>query len=254
MNLYCFVGNNPLAYTDPDGREPVTTVVVATTLTASSGGGSGATLTLVAGGSTAVGGSTILPIAAGVVALPLAGATLFAMANTPPPLVYYPAGGNPIPTSVSMPIGVTLKRGEHWDPNTDEILDAAGNRVRDNLGRPAERCSYDDFTKNFPGGFSDFDFGTEIHQRFEAALHDLYGTRPGDWLIRTGVGETGVDAEYIGPTSRDPGFRYAELKSYSKNGIDTFVDQVGIWDLAPGQTQLFFYNRGGIIGSSGLSL
>jgi hypothetical protein len=82
----------------------------------------------------------------------------------------------------------------------------------------------------------------------------MTGTKTEDWDMRTGPGENGVDATYVGPASTDPGFENAELKPYSQSGIDSFGDQLENWEgLTPGQTQLFFYNNGGIIGSSGFN-
>lgn len=71
--------------------------------------------------------------------------------------------------------------------------------------------------------------------------------------MRTRPGQTGVDAEYIGPKSRNPGFDYAELNSHSPGSIGTLGNQLGNWNLAPGKTQLWFYNTGGVIGSSGFN-
>jgi hypothetical protein len=69
--------------------------------------------------------------------------------------------------------------------------------------------------------------------------------------MRTDPGITGVDAEYIGDPAKNPGFNFAELKPHTQNGFDTFLEQLDAWRLPPGQTQLWFYNEHGIIGSSG---
>jgi hypothetical protein len=79
----------------------------------------------------------------------------------------------------------------------------------------------------------------------------LHGTQAGDWEMRTAPGQKGVDATYVGPASRNPGFNFGELKPYSGNSLGTFGNQLGNWGLPEGQTELFFYNKGGVIGSSG---
>jgi RHS repeat-associated protein len=102
-------------------------------------------------------------------------------------------------------------------------------------------------------GFSNADFGNQIHDRFSDALTKQTGTRPTDWRMSTRPGQTGVDAEYIGPPTRHPGFNYAELKPHSPGSVETFGAQLGRWDLPPGQTQLWFYNEAGVIGSTGFN-
>jgi hypothetical protein len=102
-------------------------------------------------------------------------------------------------------------------------------------------------------GFSNAKLGNAMHGRFEDALTKQTGTLPEDWFMRTKPGQTGVDATYIGPRSRYPGFRYAELKPYSPGTIPTFGNQLGNWNLTPGLTQLWFYNQNGVIGSSGFN-
>jgi hypothetical protein len=104
-----------------------------------------------------------------------------------------------------------------------------------------------------PKGFADADFGTDVHQGFQDALVEQTGTLPEDWEMRTKPGLTGVDAEYVGPRSTNPGFKYAELKPYSDNGFSVFQKQLDNWNLPPGKTQLWFYNKNGIIGASGLN-
>jgi hypothetical protein len=65
----------------------------------------------------------------------------------------------------------------------------------------------------------------------------------------------GIDAEYIGPPSRNPAFKFAELKPYSDNGFDALLGQLSRWIQRGlrGKTQLWFYDEAGIIGSSGLN-
>ncbi len=111
----------------------------------------------------------------------------------------------------------------------------------------AGQQSYADYHNQYcvPGIFY------EIHQNFEKALCDQTGTRPEDWIMRTAPGKTGVDATYIGPKATNPGFRYAELKPFSQNGVDEFRASVDAWGLPTGETQLWFYNPWGIIGQSG---
>lgn len=72
-----------------------------------------------------------------------------------------------------------------------------------------------------------------------------------DWIFNTAPGQTGVDATYIGPPATYPGFTYAELKPLSINGWETFWKQLEAWTLPAEETQLWFYNPGGVIGSSG---
>jgi hypothetical protein len=48
------------------------------------------------------------------------------------------------------------------------------------------------------------------------------------------AGETGVDAEYVGPASRHPGFDYAEPKPDSASGLERFGDQLEAWGLPKG--------------------
>ncbi len=104
-----------------------------------------------------------------------------------------------------------------------------------------------------PAGFSNPAVGNDIHDEFGSALAKQTGTKPSDWIMRTRPGQNGVDAEFIGPSSRHPGFTYGELKPFTQHGFDTFMKQLDAWNLPPGQTQLWFYNRHGIIGSSGLN-
>jgi hypothetical protein len=69
--------------------------------------------------------------------------------------------------------------------------------------------------------------------------------------MRTDPGMTGVDATYVGPKNSYPGFQHAELKPYSPSGFNAFQRQLDNWSLPPGETQLWWYNEHGIIGSSG---
>jgi hypothetical protein len=95
--------------------------------------------------------------------------------------------------------------------------------------------------------------GTSIHQRFHRELVAQTGTRMNDWAVRTAPGINGVDATYIGPQSRYPGFDHAELKPFSSNGYETFNEQLDSWQAAGliGDVQLWWYNQFGVIGSSG---
>jgi hypothetical protein len=104
-----------------------------------------------------------------------------------------------------------------------------------------------------PKGFSNIDFGNKIHGKFEKVLMEQTGTKKGDWFMRTKPGQTGIDAEYIGPPSKNPGFDYAELKPHSPGSVGTFGSQLDRWGLPNGKTQLWYYNHGGIIGSSGFN-
>jgi hypothetical protein len=105
--------------------------------------------------------------------------------------------------------------------------------------------------ENAVSGFSNGNMGNAAHAKFESALHDLYGTINGDWDMQTAPGLTGVDATFVGDMSRSPGFKYAELKPYSKWSLRKFGEQIGRWGLPEGETELFFYNQGGVIGPSG---
>jgi hypothetical protein len=69
--------------------------------------------------------------------------------------------------------------------------------------------------------------------------------------MRTRPGQTGIDAEYVGPADRNPGFKYAELKPYTESGYNEFLRQLENWNLAPGQTSFWAYNPAGIIGFTG---
>jgi hypothetical protein len=109
-----------------------------------------------------------------------------------------------------------------------------------------------DLFENAFSGFSNGNMGNAAHAKFESALLDLYpGTQKGDWFMRTAPNLTGVDAEFIGDMSRFPRFKYGELKPYSQHRLRKFGEQIGSWGLPDGETELFFYNRGGVIGSSG---
>jgi hypothetical protein len=114
-------------------------------------------------------------------------------------------------------------------------------------------CPGQNVFDNAPSGFSNFKLGQSAHEDFQSALNRLYNTESEDWLMRTSPGQNGIDATYIGPENNNPGFNFAELKPYSQSGIDSFGDQLEDWGLPKNQTQLFFYNKGGIIGSSGFN-
>ena len=92
-------------------------------------------------------------------------------------------------------------------------------------------------------------FGNEVHQKFESVLIEQTNTEPGDWFMRTAPGQRGVDATYVGPASRNPGFDYAELKpfGYSNTAVG---NQIGRWGLPQGRTSIWWYNRSGIIGQT----
>jgi RHS repeat-associated protein len=92
-------------------------------------------------------------------------------------------------------------------------------------------------------------FGNEVHQNFGKVLTEQTETTPEDWIMRTKPGQTGVDAEYVGPASRNPGFNYAELKpaGYSSQSVG---EQIGRWGLPEGETSIWWYNESGIIGQT----
>ncbi len=62
----------------------------------------------------------------------------------------------------------------------------------------------------------------------------------------------------MGKGDADIGFKFGELKPYTMSGIDGFLWQLELWEtidpvkggVTPGNTRLFFYGPGGIIGSS----
>jgi hypothetical protein len=104
-------------------------------------------------------------------------------------------------------------------------------------------------------GFSEVEFGTSVHQSFPRALTEQTGTRIDDWIFRTRPGATGVDATYVGPLHRSPGFINAELKPASYPAFEQFTFQLDAWiksgHVLEGTTELWLYNRGGVIGTSG---
>jgi RHS repeat-associated protein len=109
-----------------------------------------------------------------------------------------------------------------------------------------------DLFANAPSGFSNFRLARQTHDAFEETLNSLYGTIKGDWEMRTAPGLRGIDATFKGDMSRFPGFKYGELKPYSQSTLRRFGEQLDRWKLPNGETELFFYNQGGAIGSSGL--
>jgi hypothetical protein len=104
-------------------------------------------------------------------------------------------------------------------------------------------------------GFADLDFGTLVHQSFPRALTEETGTLIEDWIFRVEPGASGVDATYIGPPHRNPGFTNAELKPASYPAFERFTFQLDSWiesgHVLEGSTELWLYNRGGVIGTSG---
>ena len=152
-------------------------------------------------------------------------------------------------------IGPASEGGEFSEFSDDdfEFLNKLRAMPPAGLGRTPCPPTSSNLIENAPSGFSNFNLAQQSHSLLETTLEALTGTKPGDWRMETGPGENGVDATYIGPESRNPGFGFAELKPYSQSGIDTFGDQLESWQLPAGQTQLFFYNAGGIIGSSGFN-
>jgi hypothetical protein len=93
--------------------------------------------------------------------------------------------------------------------------------------------------------FGSKEFGDEMHKKFQDTLSNRTNTLPKDWLMRTGPGQTGVDASYIGPPSRYPGFDHAELKPFSASGFNTFQGQLRRWGAPPGTTSLWMYDANG---------
>jgi RHS repeat-associated protein len=92
-------------------------------------------------------------------------------------------------------------------------------------------------------------FGNEVHQNFGRVLTEQTNTLPGDWIMRTSPGQVGVDAEYVGPAIRNPGFNYAELKPVNYSSYRVGV-QIGKWNLPEGETSIWWYNEEGIIGQT----
>ena len=69
--------------------------------------------------------------------------------------------------------------------------------------------------------------------------------------MNTAPGLKGVDAVFIGSPKNNPGFAFAELKPLSYPSFKIFLKQLWNWKAPHGSTQLWFYNKQGIIGSSG---
>lgn len=80
-----------------------------------------------------------------------------------------------------------------------------------------------------PGGFSNLELGQEMHEKFGKELTERTGTTLDHWELRTGKGQTGIDATYQGPQSRYPGFDHAELKPRSQHGWAIFGQQLANW-------------------------
>jgi RHS repeat-associated protein len=130
LNLYGFVSNNPVSYVDPYGL--FVPAPAAAVMAAMLEGAGGATATAGGLGAGTIGGVVVgVPVVFGGV-----GVVLFAMANTAPSPVLYPNGAvnNPIPSSVTMPVGTVLGPGEYRDQDGN-IRNVAGDIVRDKSGR-----------------------------------------------------------------------------------------------------------------------
>jgi hypothetical protein len=105
------------------------------------------------------------------------------------------------------------------------------------------------------GGFGTPGFGTQVHQGFGDALSQQTNTLPQDWTMATGPGQNGVDATFNGDVTSPnyPGFQYAELKPATMSGFNTFMNQMGNWQLSDGSTQLWMYDQNGNIFSTGFN-
>ena len=90
-------------------------------------------------------------------------------------------------------------------------------------------------------------FGVMVHQYFLGVLVSQTGTAPGDWIMKTLPGQTGVDATYTG--TQDIGYTYAELKPVNYSPQATGC-QIANWGLPPGETSIWWYNKFGLIGQT----
>jgi hypothetical protein len=99
--------------------------------------------------------------------------------------------------------------------------------------------------------FGSIQFGNEMHDQFYSDLSGQTGTNLDDWRMNTGPGQTGVDAEWVGPDDRNPGFNFAELKPATESGFNTFENQMERWNLPEEETQLWGYDADGNIFSTG---
>jgi hypothetical protein len=100
-------------------------------------------------------------------------------------------------------------------------------------------------------GFSFGALGQELHGNFLDALTNATGAKPEDWFMQTDRGLTGMDATYLG--NANIGFAYADLKPLTLSGVRSFLNQIDRWSLPNGPTQLWFYDRNSIIGSTGIN-
>lgn len=97
--------------------------------------------------------------------------------------------------------------------------------------------------------FGTTEFGNAVHEQFEQVLTEQTGTQEADWIMKTSPGQTGVDATYVGPASRYPGFSYAELKPMGSSST-AVGNQISNWGLPQGQPSIWWYNRNGVIGQT----
>jgi len=127
------------------------------------------------------------------------------------------------------------------------------NKIIDDISSPGSGVAH--YPPGLSRGFSNFEYGNSVHQEFAAALTRQTGTKLDDWIVRTRPGATGVDATYVGPPHRYPGFTNAELKPATYPGFEQFTYQLDNWiqtgHVTEGTTELWFYNQAGIIGTSG---
>lgn len=89
-------------------------------------------------------------------------------------------------------------------------------------------------------------FGDEIHEAFESVLQKLYPNT--DFATRLKPGQKGVDVKWRG--LEDPGFDWAELKPNTASGMRSFDAQMTRWrqkDDMRGQGALFTYDEQGNI-------
>jgi hypothetical protein len=93
-------------------------------------------------------------------------------------------------------------------------------------------------------GWSNGTMGRQAEAKLPEFLKEKFPNNPAkDWnLDNTRLGRTGPDVTYQGPPERNPGFKYLELKPYTKSGINRFFEQIQRWALPQDETTLYFYD------------
>jgi len=96
-------------------------------------------------------------------------------------------------------------------------------------------------------GFGTTAFGNAMHTQFGDVLLEQTGTAAEDWQFAA-PNAPGVDATYFG--SQNIGFNAAELKPFGYN-MNAVGNQIGSFSAQPGTTSVWWYNSSGIIGNTG---